>query len=152
MSNTFKQVSIDHGWKDLEKTFKDMNGAYTKVGLPNEALVADGDATLSELQVRAFTHEFGSPKMNIPERSFMRPAFDDNANNIAIKSQYYAGQIADGKMTINTGLAKIGEFMTNQIKSYITAVANPPLKIRIGGNPLVDSSQLRNSFTHVEVL
>lgn len=154
---------IDHGWRRIVKEVRKMDNAHVKVGFPidKHAKVTSksmkkvgGPLVMLEIIVIAAVHEFGAPKKNIPERSFMRTAFDENIPEIeAIKSREY-DRIITGKSGIYRSLDKIGVWFTAKVKKKIKDIKIPPLKpatVKRKGssNPLIDSGQMIQSVQHV---
>lgn len=119
----------------------------------------DGTSRTSLFEVAA-THEFGSPKRNIPQRSFLRSTYDeqrDNAYAVFIKAlkkqgeEYGASQAEQKKV-----FSLVGEWLANKIKAKFTRNSWAPLKDptrggrnRLGrGRPLIDTGQLRASISY----
>lgn len=148
---------IDHGWNRLTKEFKRMDNSVTKVGLNKGkgAVSAPGNVGTSgkspdDMAMIGTVHEFGSDKINVPARPWLRPAFDNNLSKLKnIVTKEY-DRILINRSTVKKSLSDIGEFMVKMTKKSIEDVKSPPLKIRVGGDPLIWSGHLRDSQTHVE--
>ena len=136
------------GWNEIKRSMIDLDDVYTKVGFPSEMTEKHEDSDTT-MQTIAVVHEFGSPKNNVPARPYMRPAFDDNIKNLETMQLSAYNKALAGMNPLKT-IARVGLFMQDRIKKAITDVTTPALKVRIGGNPLVDSGQFRASVTHVE--
>lgn len=99
--------------------------------------------------------EFGTH--SIPERPFMRQAFDANHDSISsfIRGQY--AQVVDGKKSVEMGLKSIGVFFEGVVKRTIVsgkfkALTQRTIKRKGSSKPLIDTGRLRQSITHEVVL
>jgi hypothetical protein len=157
---------IDHGWDKLKLTWEELSHAYTKVGLPEEgepAEVAEAHVgNMADLVQIAAIHEFGAPKRNIPERSFIRSTYDEQKEKLReIITKEYNGVIFE-KTSPRKALSRIGEWLTAKTKLKIKKRIPPALKPAtiisktVGGKkgdvPLIDTGQLIQSIQHVEVM
>jgi phage gpG-like protein len=159
---SLKQRITDHNLKRLTSEIKDAKRLYCKVGFPENGEVgypqrhSTGPVERKDLPDMsgvikiAAIHEFGAPKVNVPERSFVRTTFDDNKDTLQefkVKqwNLFLTGQI-DGK----TAIGRVGEFLVNKTKQKIRDGLFPPLKYR-EGTPLYDTGQLINSIQQVVV-
>jgi phage gpG-like protein len=136
------------GWDEIKRSIINLDDVYTKVGFPIEMTEKHEDSDTT-MQTIAVVHEFGSPKNNVPARPYMRPAFDNNVKQLETMQLSAYNKALAGVNPLKA-IGRVGLFMQNKIKDAITAVTTPALKVRIGGKPLVDSGQFRNSVTHVE--
>lgn len=100
----------------------------------------------------AAANEFGTDK--IPERSFIRSAFDENLNLLEpfIARQY--SDIIDGRKTIAQGLGLIGLNMEGAVKTKIRQIQNPPnakstIKQKGSSKPLIDFGQMFAAVRYV---
>ena len=164
IGNVFVDTTmVDRGWNKVVSEIKKLDGSYVKVGLPENGKIQPGSkqgsgnddvSTMSELVTIGAVQEYGAPNRGIPSRPFMRITFDKSVNalkNIKVK---LINEIYDGKSTVEHALNKIGIWYSAKIKATITALKDPPndpktIKRKGSSNPLIDSSQMRNSITHV---
>ena len=90
-------------------------------------------------------------EINIPERSFIRGAFDSNLSNIQSFIDRKIDELFAFKINIDQFYKAIGEYIVSIIKKYMTDLKEPPKSpITLAANPtktnpLIDSGQLRNS-------
>ena len=157
-----QQRIIDRGYADRIKEIDNLHHLFTKVGFPENAEPGTGSRTMvvqernmSEVIRIAAIHEFGAPKANIPERSFVRSSFDENFQGLQDFKKEQARLVIAGKQTAMVGIMKIGEWLTNKIKIKINSNVPPPLKQmtidRKGSSKsLIDTAQMLNSVQHVE--
>jgi len=157
-----KPVLIDRdlGWRELLKRITLGGEAYAKVGIQQDTRrkPEEGKTPIDMVQLGAI-HEFGAPKANIPERSFIR-AWHDSARSKIMRLQDRPGrQFIDGKITLRQMVAKLGAWGQGGIRKFIRNLKEPSLKAstvkqRRGGsdNPLVDSAQMVNSVHYVSVI
>jgi hypothetical protein len=163
---TKKSIKItDLGWERINAELKIAEKSYTVVGFPQRGEIGaagagsrEPSADFSELVRVAVVHEFGAPKRRIPERPFMRTAFDENLSDLnEVKKREYQN-IIDGKTTAKQGLERLGELHKSHIQKKITDITSPPLRPltvrRKKGStkPLIDTGQLRASVQHKEVI
>jgi hypothetical protein len=157
------QRIVDHGYAAILTELKKADNLYVKVGFPLEGnpgypskhaigpLTKEEASTMNKITIIASTHEFGSEKRNIPERSFIRSTFDAEYENLqAFKEREYL-RILQGKQTANTAIGRVGEWLTNKTKAFIRNRIPPPLKkatIKRKGSsvPLIDTAQMINSI------
>ena len=157
-----KMLGTDKGLLDFVKRVEQFENSYTKVGFPKGSEPGEGNKSFDEVVQIAASHEFGAPKANIPERSFLRSAHDDHQKDIEKLMAYEYNQVADGKSDVAESLGRVGEWFTGEVKAKIDSITAPPfapstLKARQAKgdmNPklLVDTGQMRASVTHVEVI
>lgn len=146
---------------------KRLHGSYTKVGYPEDAKklgaaskTGSGHAPYPDMEEVAFVasiHEFGAPGAGIPARPFLRPAFDENRDKIQRVQERALKMVLDSRLTVRQGLGLIGEAGVALVKRQIRKVKEPPLQpatiARKGSSqPLIDTGQMLNSTTHVEVV
>ena len=112
----------------------------------------------------AAVHEYGSPKMNIPPRPFMRPAIADNKSEWLKIIEQGARAIINGKSTANQVLELLGLKASGDVKVAIKNVTEPSLQAEtvaskarkkadgktIGSlnKPLVEEAIMINSVTY----
>lgn len=132
------KYEVNVGFQQDEKTkLQVKNGREKEPGLQMAQIAAQ--------------NEFGTN--SIPERSFMRTAFDQNQKEILERLQYQYGLIIDGKVTINKSLNFIGQIITGLIQAKIAAIRFPPnspktIEIKKSSKPLVDFGQMINSVRY----
>jgi len=152
-------TDIDRGWDTFRSSVTKSRGkSFTKVGFPSEASPkGNGPAKsmLEQVQIAA-VHEFGAPKRHVPERSFLRTTHDENREKINKLSDVELDRIFKGESTPEKSLSRIGEFLTAKMKNKIRNRISPalsPVTIAAKGSdvPLIDTAQMIQSITHVEV-
>lgn len=132
--------------KKLEKINKRFeSGSDTvKVGLPKDSNpYPDGTSVIMVGSV----HEFGSPKLGVPQRSFLREGVKENKKNYAFMSKRLSMKILSGKITKKKALEILGLQGQKDVVDKITRLKTPGLKYR-KGNPLIDTGHLRQSITY----
>jgi len=166
----------DFGWTKISRELKLMDGSYTKVGFPENAEVkkpskkikGEKVATdMSEIAIVAAFNEFGTSgtkssrsggsSVKIPPRPFMSTSFDESMDGLNRLKQKLYIKIINGEITLKVALSIIGEYMVAKTKKKIRDIKSPPnapstIKKKKSSNPLIDSGQMINSVTHVEVL
>lgn len=140
------------GLDKLKAKAIDLAKAHVKVGvLASKGGNADHDGiTMIEL---AAIHEYGSPAANIPERSFIRSAFEKKTELNAFVMKL-AKAIAENKLDARRALHMLGTWAAAKVKKNITERdIPPPLKPKTiarkkSTKPLVDTGRLLNAITY----
>lgn len=138
--------------KRMKKLFN-AKDPHVKVGIllaKGGGKTREGGITMVEL---AAIHEFGSPKANIPQRSFIRSAFQDPTELQKISTRVVKALI-DGKVDLSEALDIIGSWGATQVRNNVTqgdGIA-PPLKPETvqkkgSSRPLIDTGRMINSVT-----
>ena len=117
---------------------------------------------VTEKQAR-FLHSIGlhmqpGSIITIPARPFMSTSFDESIMLLnRLRNKLYR-QVTEGRMSARQALSLIGEFMVARMKKKIREINTPPnhpvtIALKRGStNPLVATSQMINTVTHVEVM
>jgi len=119
--------------------------------VPGEDIVLES-AFVTVLDVAIF-HEFGT--VNMPERSFVRAAFDENRSSYEALNKKLLIKIYSNAMTVEKALDILGLTIQNDIKKFIKDKEVSPESIRAieeGGVTLFDTGQLVNSLTYIRVM
>ncbi len=90
--------------------------------------------------------------IKIPERSFLRSGHDEKADKILKQAERAIGQVAIGKMSVDTLLDLYGEQFATAIKTYmrdLDSPANHPYTVEQKGtdNPLIQTGNLIESIS-----
>ena len=167
-------------WDTVEKELRSFKHSYVKVGVLESAPMhkgktEDGETEVVEMATIAAVHEFGAninvtDKMRkflhvigihlrketntivIPQRSFLRGWTDDKKEEITNEIDKLLTKVTNNQLSANEALNKLGAFGEGGVKSRFRNNDWEPLKVRVGGTPLVDSGQLINSIHHEVVL
>lgn len=94
-------------------------GAFVKVGLLGQARDRRPGEELGNVEI-GIVHEFGAPDHGIPERSFLRRAFDHHRREYEDLIRRLVGGIYDGKVTIEQALGVLGAKAAADIKNTVT--------------------------------
>jgi len=170
MSVYNRVIEKDLGWNEIVKEHKKIKGIKIKVGL-----FGSGDAS-QNVAARGAVHEWGieipvtdkmraflrtidihlkasTTKITIPQRAFMRGAFDGNMRNLErfIQTQYTL--FVMDKISMKIFLNRIGVEHTAQIKDSITKgswTPNHPKTVQNKGSskPLINKGVMVNSVKH----
>ena len=109
-------------------------------------------------KMRAFLHSQGlhlraeTTVIKIPERSFLRAGYDENADRIMKQTERALSLVLAGKMTVDQMLDLCGQQFATAIKTYMRNLrtpANHPYTVEQKGssNPLIDTGGLLESIT-----
>lgn len=162
---------VDRGWKKIRATLKALKDgdSYVKIGvLGSSKNMREGPVSNVDLAV---IHEFGAPRANIPERSFLRSTFDANRQQYIAELRQLMTKVYENKMTIARALGVMGLRMSTDVKKRITTGDGIPPpntpdvfmrklmknstrfnKTGAAPRPLVDTGRLVNSISHEVVL
>lgn len=168
-------IDRDLGWKDFVENVRTMGkgDAHARVGLfagdENARVapgIANGDFFSQALEEGAGAKapptnvdigvwmEFGVPSVGIPERSWLRSAFDTNVKRWAKFAEKLTLEILDGHITTETALGQLGAKASADVKKGITRgegipPPNAPSTIARKGSsrPLVDTGQFVGAIT-----
>lgn len=94
----------------------------------------------------AMVHEFGSPKKNIPKRSFLVSTFESKKKTWPEAFKTLLANVTSESGLINM-LNQFGQLMQRDVRLAFTNNKWKPLKYR-KGNPLLDTGQLRRSISY----
>ena len=97
-------------------------------------------------------NEFGTE--NIPERSFMRSAFDENLAEIRRDMNSQCGRVQAGQITMRTALGLVGLRHQDQIKNKIDTNIPPPnspvtIALKGSSHTLIDTGAMKNSIHYI---
>ena len=165
MSRVQETNNMDKWLQNMEK----LENATIEVGI-------FGDDAGDEIVLRATVNEFGaniavtddmrdylaatglplSPKtkyIRIPERSFIRGYFDNEEREIYRTAMNLIHKVVQMEITAEECLDLLGQTMVSGIQRFLTQVKSPPnhpytIAMKKSSNPLIDTSQMRNSITY----
>lgn len=97
-------------------------------------------------------NEFGTE--NIPERSFMRSAFDENLSSIKQDMDARYGQVTRGEINVKDALGLVGLRHQDQIKNKIDTNIPPPnapatIAAKGSSRTLIDTGAMKNSIHYI---
>jgi len=167
-----KTREVDHGFKGIIKELRKLEfKPIIKIGFPSESKKKDknklkkinvpGEDDMELIVEDKFTtvldvaiwSEFGTVYM--PERSFMRAAFDKNKKKYLKLNKKLLVDIYSGKKTVEKALDILGETILNDIKTFLINGEVDPKSFRAideNGKTLVDTAQMMNSMTYKRVM
>lgn len=154
-------IDKDKGLATLIRSLKGQPRLFGKAGVIGETASAhhggaknDAGGTLTNADL-ALVHEFGSPAAGIPERSFIRAAFDANREKYLEDLRKMVQAIYDRKMTLEQALGLLSAEAASDIRELIRAgegipPPDAPATVAHKGSsrPLVDSGQLLGAISH----
>jgi hypothetical protein len=154
-----KVIDADHGYNRIVKTLlKELDGIRIQAGVQADAGNAKkrgkgGKVVKSDthLLLIATVHEYGLNGM--PQRSFIRGAYDDNKQLIEKLTTALASGAITSKMPLNAALNQVGNAIEGMIKNKIRDgpfKPNSPATIKRKGSsrPLIDTGHLRQSIRY----
>ena len=172
----FTVKKIDKGWDRIQDELVKMKTAHVDCGMLSISGAEENGFNLVRL---ATIQEFGHKKLKIPERPFMRNTFDTQLVKIQNFLKNKFSSILKGTDTTYTALESAGIWHVSEIKKNITNgpwKKNAPSTLLANWRkhhkgaitkgealqndsglgteikkPLIDSSVMRNSLTHIVV-
>lgn len=146
--------SLGHGHKEVEIGFFD-DGKQQMIAGVHEF---GADINVTD-RMRKYLHTIGihlradTTQIRIPERSFLRSAYDDNIQEIEAKVENLLPQVLDSGIPVDTFMQMIGEEMRGKIRQQIVAVSDPPntdvtVEQKGSSNPLVDTGSMIDSIDY----
>lgn len=150
-----RSVLRDRGWNQTVRELKALDGAVTIIGLPRNGTTS-GRHSMNELIDVGAYNEFGSPKTNLPERSFIRSTVDEGRVRIRKMQTMAVNRMFLPGASVRVELFKIGEAVKRMIQAKIVsgrfAPLSPKTVARKGhGLPLIETEQLVRSIQHKEL-
>lgn len=129
-------TDADMGFREIEKQIKIMRqNPYVMVGVlegsGNVEAASGENPTKSAITVAtlASIHEYGAPKRNIPERSFIRTTMDEKYSTFNELTDHLIDAIVEGGSTVERALNILGLLIQTEIKKKIRSNIAPPLKL-----------------------
>ena len=113
-----KKIKVLERYKRKLKALKPI-----RVGVPAAAGSDDG----TRIAVYAAAHEFGSTKMNIPERSFLRPGIKNTQPKAKLLYQQELPKFMIGKTTAHKLQSRLGELAVGEVTDMIDSNIRPKL-------------------------
>lgn len=162
MAKSDKRVKdVDKGYENVRRRISESNDTHVTVGF-------HADENDSEQVQVASVHEFGAPRANIPERSFLRSTVDEKRKDYRKLWAKLLALAIGGDMSIRTVFRLVGERARADVQQKIVDVQRPPLqpetieqkKRKSGkdqikmvdgqdtGNPLIDTGNMRQSVNY----
>lgn len=143
----------DTGWNRIKRGAVKLPPMRARVGIQGVEAEQERGPGLTNAGLAA-VHEFGSPTQGIPERSFMRSAFDENTKRYQQELDALAKVALDGG-NVEGDLLVLGETVRADMIEKIRSSIPPPLQeatvARKKGEetPLIDTGQLMGSIRAV---
>jgi|AntRauTorckE6833_2_1112554.scaffolds.fasta_scaffold57408_1 hypothetical protein len=92
-------------------------------------------------------------KVKIPERAFMRGAFDKRKNKMQKQAEKILNDVLMMKTPAKAAMNSLGQIIVTQVQEYMTNLRTPPnaeatQKAKGSSNPLINSGKLRDSIDY----
>lgn len=133
--------------KKIESAFSKDPGVL--VGLPKDSQpYPDG----TPVQMVGLVHEFGSEKINMPERSFLRSTVSENKRAYLAFMKKLAKKVSRGEISGEDAMSLLGLKVVSDVKAKIVEIREPAntagtIARKGSSNPLIDSAHMQNSIT-----
>lgn len=142
---------IDRGYDRIKKQLFRRGTSRLVVGiLAPEGQKDRGGVTNAQLGA---IHEFGAPRANIPERSFLRRTFDERQAEYERSLRSAIGKVVDRGGSLRLALERLGARAAADVQNTIARGIPPPNAPRTvakkgSSTPLIDTGQLRQSISY----
>ncbi len=149
MTAAVKITETDKGFKKIQIELKKIDGSFVEIGYFSEDEHPSGVPVASIAAV----HEFGAPKKNIPQRSFMRSTLAKKEGQYFKMIDGSKGEIFLGRSSVLKELNDLGETVTADFVTAIIDLKSPALKAETiarkgSSNPLVDTKAMADATKH----
>lgn len=165
MASKIKITTHKNEFPKMEKSIEDLNGLRVNVGVlgGEHAWLASiheyGCRIPVTPKMRAFLHRKGlhlkksTTEIVIPERSFLRSGFDENAEKVLKATEAVLPDVLIGTMSVEQYAKLVGLQLASAIKEYAVNLSSPPnhpftKKQKGSSNPLVDTGNMINGITY----
>lgn len=118
-----KELDFSKVTAKLESVVKELEGVEAQAGWFESAQYEDGTLVAYVAAIQ----EFGAPEQSIPPRPFMKPAVEDNKEELISQMKKGAKAVARGKLSATDMFDAIGEAMAGNISKAISQVDSPEL-------------------------
>lgn len=146
-------VRDDNRTKEILEALQELNGQYVEIGVLGDD--GKGDVNIVEI---ATIHEFGAPRANIPERSFIRANFDKHEDEYFEQIKGYLDRVLQGEIRAKTLYTKMGQTVAQDTQKHIRARIPPSLQAstlkarrrrgNTGTTPLIDTGRLIGAISY----
>ena len=158
----FSIRDIDKGYNALLTGFETLADIRTRVGIQGKdalrrvALDDDAEENQASLQMveLATIHEFGAPKANIPQRSFLRSTADENRRKYERVMAFTIAKLLKNPRIVNVkgDMFMLGERVRRDIVTKINKHIPPPNALSTvlskgDDTPLIDTGLMRSSIS-----
>jgi hypothetical protein len=156
MATRSSTIDRDLGMRRIVREMTSAQNAVVTIGIQQGSINAEG----TDIAEYGFTNEFGGTvthegiRVRIPQRSFMRTAWDENLSRINGRINTEYAQILAGNSTLFVAMRRVGLFVETAIKTKIGSniqPANAPITIRMKGSDrtLINTNAMLNSIIYV---
>lgn len=138
----------DLGWREFQRQLREARTIEVVVGVQQGEMNGDGE----QIATYAAANEFGTEE--IPERSFMRSAFDENVSELQQEMEGRYQQMMRGALTTRQALGLVGLKLQDMIKDKISSNIPPPnseatIERKGSSRTLIDTSAMKNSIHYI---
>lgn len=138
----------DLGWREFQRQLREARTIEVVVGVQQGEMNGDGE----QIATYAAANEFGTEE--IPERSFMRSAFDENVSELSQEMEGRYQQMMRGALTTRQALGLVGLKLQDMIKDKISSNIPPPnseatIERKGSSRTLIDTSAMKNSIHYI---
>lgn len=114
------------------------------------------DKMRNYLHARGIHLKVDTKEINIPERSFVRGAFDNEKGNMIDKGDKLLEKVINLELPVSVFFDTLGEYVVGLVQEYMTDLKSPPnhpatVAGKGSSNPLINTGRLRGSVTFRQV-
>lgn len=145
---------------ELMRTIKLATQSEVMVGIPSTHIGRNEPGAPAHNAMLGYIHEHGAPAANIPARPHLVPGVEDAQPKIIEQfKKGMRGALSGDSAALEKSMHAAGLVAQNAVRARLNAGIAPALsdgtiaaraaRGRTGDKPLIDTGQLRNSYTYV---
>lgn len=151
-------VDLDLGFTEAITNILGLEAPFVRIGIQEGSVTHQqtmrGRTQRAGVSIAEYAaqNEFGTN--TIPQRSFMRTAFDENIDRIDDFVEQQLGLVVDRRQTPARAFGMIGQFVQGLVQIKIRKIRNPPnspatIARKGSSKPLIDFGQMIASVRYV---
>ena len=146
-------VDTDMGMAVIRTQIAALSALAVKAGIIEGTTAKDG----TNIAEYAAYNEYGVPgkkkKWDIPPRPFIRGWVENHAAEINAAHERFFKQVAEGKLSAEQAMNRLGQFAESGIRKYIKSGnfepnADSTIKRKGSSRPLIETGAMRNSVRY----
>lgn len=149
MAKNGNTKDIDRGAEKVMVNLEVTDGSSVDIGILKGEVAGVIEGAKIEVAEIAIVQEFGSTKINVPERSFLRSVTDEKREKYKAVLKSLFSKVLLGTTTVPQALDLFGERVVGDVKRKITSIRQPPnapstIAKKGFDNPLIRTGTLRS--------
>jgi hypothetical protein len=150
----------DRKLREIERNVARLGRLRARVGVIGKQAVTQHGPSFTNAEL-AYVHEFGSPAAGVPQRSFLRSAFEGQRQEAEKLAARAARAVVTGKVSPEQAVGLLGEWGVARVREGMVRGIGPALapatlekrkRVQAGKRgrdvPLIDTGRLRQAVTY----